>query len=85
MFIRVLQEESAKPNVHAYQFSGIAASSAMRLPPGISMVWGGAESGVEILPLIGSKEGISISAMTYWMREIFALVPNPGYPSYRSA
>lgn len=39
----------------------------------------------EILPLIGSKEGIMHIAMTYLEPGTEALVPNPGYPTYRSA
>lgn len=36
----------------------------------------------EILPLIGSKEGIFHIAMTYLNPGDEVLVPNPGYPSY---
>lgn len=39
----------------------------------------------EILPLIGSKEGIMHVCMTYLNDGDGALVPNPGYPTYRSA
>lgn len=39
----------------------------------------------EILPLIGSKEGIMHICMTYLNNGDRALVPNPGYPSYSSA
>ncbi len=38
----------------------------------------------EILPLIGSKEGIMHIAMTYLEAGDEALVPNPGYPAYRA-
>lgn len=38
----------------------------------------------EILPLIGSKEGIMHIAMTYLEAGDETLVPNPGYPAYRS-
>ncbi|MFT4092849.1 MAG: aminotransferase class I/II-fold pyridoxal phosphate-dependent enzyme [Niabella sp.] len=38
----------------------------------------------EILPLIGSKEGIMHICMTYLNEGDAALVPNPGYPTYRS-
>ncbi|MEL6388518.1 MAG: aminotransferase class I/II-fold pyridoxal phosphate-dependent enzyme [Bacteroidota bacterium] len=37
----------------------------------------------EILPLIGSKEGIMHIAMTFLEAGDEALIPNPGYPSYR--
>ena len=39
----------------------------------------------EILPLIGSKEGIMHICMTYLDKGDEVLVPNPGYPTYRSA
>lgn len=39
----------------------------------------------EILPLIGSKEGIMHIAMTFLEAGDIALVPNPGYPTYRAA
>ena len=39
----------------------------------------------EILPLIGSKEGIMHIAMTYLQEGDEVLLPNPGYPTYRSA
>ena len=38
----------------------------------------------EILPLIGSKEGIMHIAMTYLEVGDETLVPNPGYPAYRA-
>jgi aspartate/methionine/tyrosine aminotransferase len=39
----------------------------------------------EILPLIGSKEGIVHICMTYLNKADKVLIPNPGYPTYRSA
>ncbi|MGB8194847.1 MAG: aminotransferase class I/II-fold pyridoxal phosphate-dependent enzyme, partial [Chitinophagaceae bacterium] len=39
----------------------------------------------EILPLIGSKEGIMHICMTYLDQNSLVLVPDPGYPTYRSA
>lgn len=38
----------------------------------------------EVLPLIGSKEGIMHIAMTYLESGDEVLVPNPGYPAYRA-
>jgi aspartate/methionine/tyrosine aminotransferase len=84
--IRVLQEESAKPNVHGYQ--SYKGSPALR---GAIAAWYRQWYGVElnpdteILPLIGSKEGIMHICMTYLNDGDGALVPNPGYPTYRSA
>lgn len=39
----------------------------------------------EILPLMGSKEGIMHISMTYLEEGDQVLVPNPGYPTYSSA
>jgi len=84
--IRVLQEESAKPNVHAYQ--SYKGSPVLRNAIAAwYQQWYGVELNPEseILPLIGSKEGIMHICMTYLDEGDIALVPNPGYPSYRSA
>ena len=84
--IRVLQEESAKPNVHAYQSykgSPVLRNAVAAWYRG----WYGVDLNpdTEILPLIGSKEGIMHICMTYLDEGDGALVPNPGYPTYRSA
>src|SRR5580692_9909627 len=84
--IRVLQEESAKPNVHAYQ--SYKGSPVLRKAiAGWYDQWYGValDPDTEILPLIGSKEGIMHICMTYLNEGDMALVPNPGYPTYRSA
>src|ERR1700743_870124 len=84
--IRVLQEESAKPNVHAYQ--SYKGSPVLRQAiADWYRQWYGVELNpdTEILPLIGSKEGIMHICMTYLNEGDAALVPNPGYPTYRSA
>ncbi|MCK7560191.1 aminotransferase class I/II-fold pyridoxal phosphate-dependent enzyme [Chitinophaga sedimenti] len=39
----------------------------------------------EVLPLIGSKEGIMHICMTFLEKGDEALIPDPGYPTYRSA
>ena len=39
----------------------------------------------EVLPLIGSKEGIMHVCMTYLSEGDEALIPDPGYPTYASA
>jgi LL-diaminopimelate aminotransferase len=39
----------------------------------------------EIMPLLGSKEGIMHVCMTYLEVGDVALIPNPGYPTYRAA
>ncbi len=84
--IKVLQDESAKPNVHAYQ--NYKGSPILR--NAIAQwykQWYNVELNPdgEILPLMGSKEGIMHICMTYLNEGDAALVPNPGYPTYRSA
>lgn len=84
--IRVLQEESAKPNVHAYQ--SYKGSPVLRNAfKNWYSTWYNVtlDADSEILPLIGSKEGIMHVCMTYLNKGDEALVPNPGYPTYRSA
>jgi LL-diaminopimelate aminotransferase len=84
--IRVLQEESAKPNVHGYQ-SYKGSPVLRKAVAGWYRHWYRVEldPDTEILPLIGSKEGIMHICMTYLNEGDAALVPNPGYPTYRSA
>lgn len=84
--IQVLQQEAAKPNVHGYQnYKGSpvlrnAISQWYRNWYRVAL-----DPDKEILPLIGSKEGIMHICMTYLNKGDIALVPNPGYPTYRSA
>ena len=81
-----LAEESSKPNTHGYQ----SYKGAEQLRVAFAE-WYGRMFGVElnadseIMPLIGSKEGIMHIAMTYLNTGDRVLVPNPGYPTYTSA
>jgi LL-diaminopimelate aminotransferase len=84
--IRTLQEESAKPNVHAYQSYKGSPVLRQSIAEWYGRWYGvGLDPETEILPLIGSKEGIMHICMTYLDHGDKALVPNPGYPTYRSA
>ncbi len=84
--IRVLQEEAAHPHQHAYQsYKGSpvlrnAVAAWYRRWYGVTL-----DPDREILPLIGSKEGIMHICMTYINPGDTVLIPNPGYPTYRSA
>ncbi|CAN5691958.1 aminotransferase class I/II-fold pyridoxal phosphate-dependent enzyme [soil metagenome] len=84
--IKTLTEESSKPNVHAYQgYKGSpifrkAISEWYQKSYGVQL-----DPDTEILPLIGSKEGIMHICMTYFENDMAVLVPNPGYPTYTSA
>jgi LL-diaminopimelate aminotransferase len=39
----------------------------------------------EILPLMGSKEGISFISLAFLQKGVKVLIPNPGYPAYAAA
>ncbi len=84
--IKTLQEEAVKPNVHGYQsYKGIpvfrkAIADWYYKWYGVSL-----NPDSEILPLIGSKEGIMHISMTFLNEGDKVLIPNPGYPTYQSA
>lgn len=84
--IKTLQDESAKPNVHAYQSYKGSPVLRKAVTDWYSKWYKVAiDPDTEILPLIGSKEGIMHICMTYLNHGDEVLVPNPGYPTYRSA
>ncbi len=81
-----LAETAARPDTHAYQpYKGAAVLRKAFAK------WYADRYGVtldpesEILPLIGSKEGVMHVCMTYLNKGDKVLIPNPGYPTYRSA
>lgn len=84
--VRTLQEEAAKPNVHAYQ-SYKGSSVLRKAMSDWYKTWYNVDLNpdTEVLPLIGSKEGIMHICMTYLDKGDEVLVPNPGYPTYTSA
>jgi len=84
--VKVLQEEAAKPNTHAYQ--NYKGSPVLRAAiAGFYKTWYSVDLNpdTEVLPLIGSKEGIMHICMTYLNTGDEVLIPNPGYPTYSSA
>jgi aspartate/methionine/tyrosine aminotransferase len=84
--IETLHTEALKPNVHGYQ-SYKGAEVLRNAFAAWYKKWFGVElnPATEILPLIGSKEGIMHICMTYINPGDIVLIPNPGYPTYRSA
>lgn len=84
--IRTLDEAAKRPDTHAYQ--NYKGSPVLRKAVadwyatwyGVSL-----DPESEMLPLIGSKEGIMHICMTYLNEGDKALIPNPGYPTYSSA
>ena len=84
--INTLQQEALKPNHHAYQ--SYKGSPVLRnAVANWYKKWYQVELNpdTEILPLIGSKEGIMHICMTYFQEGDAVLIPNPGYPTYASA
>lgn len=81
-----LTEETKKEGLHGYQ-------SYIGLPEFRQAIskWYNRKFGVqlddrsEVLPLIGSKEGIMHISMTYLQEGDQVLIPNPGYPTYKAA
>lgn len=84
--IQTLQEEAAKPTVHGYQNYKGAPALRNAFKDWYQQWYGVAlNADTEVLPLMGSKEGIMHICMTYLNEGDQVLVPNPGYPTYRSA
>lgn len=84
--IETLQQEAAKENNHAYQ--SYKGSPVLRNAVAAwYKQWYNVDvnAATEVLPLIGSKEGIMHICMTYLNAGDEALIPNPGYPTYKTA
>lgn len=83
---KTLADELKKPDVHGYQsYRGIprfrqAVANWYQTKYGVIV-----DSETEIIPLMGSKEGIMHICMTYLQKGDACLVPNPGYPTYSAA
>ena len=84
--ITTLHQEAIKTNQHGYQnYKGSpilrnAVATWYQKCYGVNL-----QADLEILPLIGSKEGIMHLCMTYINEGDGVLIPNPGYPTYKSA
>lgn len=84
--VEVLAHHSRQPHNHAYQsYVGLpelrrAFADWYRRHFGVVL-----DPEREILPLMGSKEGILHIAMTYLEAGDTVLIPNPGYPAYKAA
>lgn len=83
--IDTLCSEAARPGNHSYQpYTGLpelrdAMAAWYDRSYGVSL-----DPAREILPLIGSKEGILHVSMAFLNPGDGVLVPNPGYPTYTS-
>ena len=84
--IQVLEEEAVKSNVHGYQNYKGSPVLRQAIADWYTRYYDvQLNPATEILPLIGSKEGIVHICMTYLQEGDEALIPNPGYPAYTSA
>jgi len=83
--IRRLADEACKPAVHGYQ--GYNGSPVLRKAFAdwyLKYFRVKLDPSTEILPLMGSKEGIMHISMAFVNPGDEVLVPNPGYPTYSS-
>ena len=84
--VEKLIETARLPTSHAYQgYIGVPALRAAMAAFYKKNYHVELNPTTEILPLLGSKEGIMHVAMTYLESGDRALLPNPGYPTYRAA
>jgi aspartate/methionine/tyrosine aminotransferase len=85
--LATLNEEAAKDNVHGYQ--SYKGSPVLReaIAEWYKKYYhvDNINPATEVLPLLGSKEGIMHICMTYLNEGDQVLIPNPGYPTYTSA
>ncbi len=84
--IAALQTAAAQPQNHGYQsYTGIPELRQAFADWYQRFFQVGLDPKQEILPLMGSKEGIMHISMAFLDPGDEVLIPNPGYPTYRSA
>ena len=84
--IATLAEEAAKSTTHAYQpYKGGALLRDAFATWYKNYFRVELNSETEVLPLLGSKEGIVYTTMAFVGAGDKVLVPDPGYPAYRAA
>lgn len=84
--VRVLQESVQLPGAHRYQsYKGVPALREAIAAWYMRYFHTPLDPDTEILPLIGSKEGIMHICMAFLDHADYALVPDPGYPTYAAA
>lgn len=76
-----------QPHTHGYQMTVGPAHLRRAFAHWYALIYGvtGLDPDTDILPLIGSKEGIINIAMAFVDPGDAVLVPDPGYPTYTSA
>lgn len=84
--IETLCEYARRPDTHAYQISTGIPKLRENFAKWYERYYGvQLHPATEILPLIGSKEGVMHVSLTFLNPGDGVLVPNPGYPTYTSA
>lgn len=84
--IQVLTDQATQDHTHGYQNYKGSPVLRQAMADWYSRYYGVTlNPNTEILPLIGSKEGIVHICMTYLQEGDIVLIPNPGYPAYTSA
>ena len=84
--IQELAAQAAQSNTHGYQNYKGAPALRQAMADWYTRYYAVTlNPNTEILPLIGSKEGIVHICMTYLQEGDEVLIPNPGYPAYTSA
>jgi aspartate/methionine/tyrosine aminotransferase len=83
--IEALTKSAAQPSAHGYQsYQGTPAlrgaiADFYQRHYGVAL-----DPATEILPLLGSKEGLMHIGMAFLEAGDAVLIPNPGYPTYRA-
>lgn len=84
--IRKLIESASNPTTHGYQsYVGLKEFRKGFADKYLSLYGVDLNVDTEVLPLLGSKEGIMHISLTFLDPDDEVLVPNPGYPTYASA
>ncbi|TGE15075.1 pyridoxal phosphate-dependent aminotransferase [Hymenobacter elongatus] len=84
--VAALTAAAQQPNTHAYQgYKGVPALRQAIADWYARFYAVALDPETEVLPLLGSKEGIMHVSMTFLEAGDEVLIPNPGYPAYRAA
>jgi LL-diaminopimelate aminotransferase len=83
--VRAIQEAVLEPNAHQYQsYQGLPELRKSMVDFYSKYYHVGLNESNEVLPLMGSKEGIMHIALAFLNPGDGVLIPNPGYPTYQS-
>ncbi len=83
--LAALTASASQPTAHGYQGYQGTPSLRQAMADFYQRRYGVAlDPATEVLPLLGSKEGLMHLAMTFLEAGDAVLIPNPGYPTYRA-